>query len=108
MWEQVKFLEDNYPRWLNNKIMHQCRHFSWTKAVQYTKSNKNGILTYKLGQVQRHLLNKHKDLDCCQAFFMKNQINVDEKKQKIQATMAAAYMDESSSNQRNLRSVCLS
>ena len=95
-------------RWLKDKKTHQCKHCSWTKAVQYTKTNKIGIVSYKILQVERHLLEKHKDLDCCKDIFMKKENNEDEKKRKIQATMAVAYMDGSSSKQRNLRQVSLS
>ena len=66
MWEHVQVLKDDDPRWLKDKITHQCRHCSWSKAVVYTNSNKNGIVTYRIGQVQRHLLGKHPNLDCCQ------------------------------------------
>ena len=108
MWNHVQLLKDDDQQWLQGKKKHQCKHCSWTCSVYYTKTNKVGIVSYKILQVERHLLEKHKDLKCCKDIFMKKENNTDEKKRKIQASMAVASMDGSSSKQRNLRQVSLS
>ena len=67
MWKHVHLLKDDDPRWLGmgkDKITHQCKYCSWTKAVAYAKSNKNGIVSYNIGQVERYLMSKHYDIDC--------------------------------------------
>ena len=77
------------------------------KAFRYTKLNKNGIVTYKLGQVQRHLLNKHKDLDCCQAFFTKNENSIDEKKKRFRLQwQPRTWMNQVQISKSLDRSVC--
>ena len=108
MWKHVQLLKDGDQRWLQDKITHECKHCSWTCSVNYIKTNRAGIVSYKILQVQRHLMQQHKDLECCKDIFMKKENDADVKKRKIQASMAVASMDGSSSNQRNLRQVSLS
>jgi len=102
LWNEVKLLGNDDPRWTEEKHTHECQHCDWSKAVKYNTTIKPGVVSYLIAEVKRHLMRRHKELECVKDHIEKKKISEEKKRKIVQVNMGTASMIQTNPKQMKL------